>query len=238
MVNDMCTPHRVAVYYAPPYESVWWEAGSSWLGRCAATERSIKQPQFEGVTSDAFARLTADPRRYGWHGTLRAPFRLAEGKTIADVRAALRRMCTERNAFDLAPLQVSRMGGFLALRPTQVEHELDRLAADCVRQMHSLAAPLTDGELARRRLAALSAEQDELLQIWGYPYVFGQFRFHLSLTGPLKDLPEDIQELLIEKAIAHFEALPACRVDRVSLFVEPTPGAQFRMLEQIEFSHE
>ncbi|MBY4593994.1 DUF1045 domain-containing protein [Ottowia caeni] len=238
MVNNMHVPHRVALYYAPAVESAWWRAGSSWLGRCAATGLSITQPQVEGCTSESFERLTSDPRRYGWHGTLRAPFRLAEGKSLEDVRAATRLLCAERKGFELAPLQVSRLGGFLALRPSQSQPELDRLASDCVRQMHRLAAPLSEDEIARRRRAALSAEQKELLQTWGYPYVFGQFRFHLSLTGPLQDLPEDTQALLIEKANAHFHELPACRVDRVSLFVEPAPGAHFRLLEQIEFSYE
>lgn len=238
MANNMHVPHRVAIYYAPAVQSAWWRAGSSWLGRCAATDLTITQPQLEGFTSEAFGKLTSEPRRYGWHGTLRAPFRLAEGKSLGDVRAAVQRLCAERDAFELAPLQVSRMGGFLALRPSQAEPELDRLAGDCVRQMHSLAAPLTDDELARRRRAALSSEQNEFLQTWGYPYVFGQFRFHFSLTGSMKDLHEDKEVLLIEKANAHFQQLPACRVDRVSLFVEPTPGAQFRLLEQNEFSYE
>lgn len=238
MANNMHFPHRVAVYYAPPVESGWWQRGSAWLGRCAATDLPVSQPEVEGMTSEAFARLTSDPRRYGWHGTLRAPFRLKEGKTLDDVRAALRALCAERKAFDLAPLKVSRAGGFLALRPSRAEPELDGLAGDCVRQMHPLAASLTEEELVRRRRSGLTEAQNQLLQDWGYPYVFGQFRFHLSLTGPLEEWPEDAQELLMTKAEAHFHGLPACRIDRVSLFIEPTPGAQFRLLEQIEFSYE
>lgn len=238
MANNMHVPHRVAVYYAPPVESAWWKYGSAWLGRCAATDLPVSQPEVEGMTSETFARLTSDPRRYGWHGTLRAPFRLKEGKTLDDVRATLRAFCAERKAFDLPPLKVSREGGFLALRPSQAEPELDGLAGDCVRQMHPLAASLTSEELVRRRRSGLTEAQNQLLQIWGYPYVFEQFRFHLSLTGPLEKLPENAQRLLMTKAMAHFQGLPACRIDRVSLFVEPAPGAQFRLLEQIEFSYE
>ena len=48
-----------------------------------------------------------------------------------------------------------------------------------------------DGEVAKRRAAGLSPEQDTNLVEWGYPYVLDQFRFHITLTGklPKGDLP-------------------------------------------------
>src|SRR5438445_432365 len=33
----------------------------------------------------------------------------------------------------------------------------------------------------------LSARQAELLARWGYPYVHDEFRFHMTLTGPIAD---------------------------------------------------
>ncbi len=98
-----------------------------------------------------------------------------------------------------------------------------------------MARPLTDAELARRRRAALTPEQDALLQAWGYPYVLEHFRFHLSLTGPLDALSAEDVDRLTKAASSRFHKLPAPRIDGLSIFVEPTPGADFQWLEQIDF---
>lgn len=235
MHNEGRQPHRVAIYYAPDPQSEWWRTGSSWLGRCAQTNRSLDQPALRAVTPDDFRRLTAEPRRYGWHATLKAPFQLAQGCDLNHVRAALQRFCRGRTPFELAPLQVTRMDGFLALRPLPSQPVLDQLAADCVQQLHALAAPLSESELARRRQAGLTSEQDALLRAWGYPWVLQHFHFHLSLTGPLEGLPPEALEGLIEEAAHHFHRLPPCRVDRLSIFIEPAPGADFMLHEQVEF---
>jgi putative phosphonate metabolism protein len=235
MDNDAFVPYRVAVYYAPPPDSAWWRAGSEWLGRCALTGQALPQPAIEGIGPDEFTRLTTEPRRYGWHATLKAPFRLAAGQTLDDVRAGLRRLCRGRAPFDLAPLRPVRLGDFLALRPGQPQAELDRLAADVVQQLQPLAQPLNADELARRRRAGLTPEQDRLLLAWGYPHVLQLFRFHLSLTAPLRDVPSTTVAALLQAAGDHFDGLPLCHIDRVSLFVEPAPGAPFQLLEQIGF---
>ena len=41
--------HRYAAYFAPQVESAWWEAGSRWLGRCAASERTWPLPAIAEV---------------------------------------------------------------------------------------------------------------------------------------------------------------------------------------------
>jgi len=226
--------HRLAVYFAPSPDSEHWLAGSTWLGRCALHDAALPQPSVEGVSAQQLAGLTADPRRYGWHGTLKAPFRLGNGVRLADVRAAVHRLCSGRTPFELI-MQVCHLGDFLALRPIQALPALDNLAADCVRNLQALAAPLSADDLTRRRRAGLTPEQDALLQTWGYPYVLSQFRFHLSLTGSLKDLPDPLTARLNEAAVRHFQHLESWRIDRISLFIEPEPGAPFRLLEQVEF---
>lgn len=227
--------HRLAVYFAPAPDSQAWHAGSAWLGRCAADDAPRPQPMIPGMSPEQFASLTADPRRYGWHGTLKAPFRVARGLHLDDVRTALHALCNEHKAFTLS-LQVCRLGDFLALVPSHTVLALNALAADCVKQLQPLAAPLNEDELARRRRAGLTPEQDALMRAWGYPYVLTQFRFHLSLTGPLGELAPESQACLIDAATAHFQNAMTCEVDRVSLFIEPAPGAPFRLLDQIHFS--
>jgi len=231
---DLERPHRVAIYYAPAPQSPWWNAGSEWLGRCAQTGQALSQPAIRGIHPELLACLTADPRRYGWHATLKAPFSLAPGQTLDSLRQAVRRLCEGRAPFELPPLQVCRMGSFLALRPLSQQAELERLASDCVQQLQPLARTLSDTELARRRRAALTPEQDALLQAWGYPYVMDHFRFHLSLTGPSDALSAEHIDTLTEAASRRFRVLPPPCIDGLSIFVEPTPGADFQWLEQID----
>ena len=79
MTTKATTAHRYAVYFAPHPGSLGWLAGSHWLGRCAAQLQPLQQLAIKGVSADDLHRLTAAPRRYGWHATLKAPFALAPG---------------------------------------------------------------------------------------------------------------------------------------------------------------
>jgi putative phosphonate metabolism protein len=235
MINKTIQPYRVAVYYAPDTESEWWRAGSRWLGRCAASGASIKQPALRSISSDVFHSLTSEPRRYGWHATLKAPFRLAPGCDLEQLCSAVQTLSRSCRTIDLPPLQVTRMGDFLALLPVSPPAALNQLATDCVQQLHGMAAPLGADELARRRQAALTVEQDALLLAWGYPWVMEHFRFHLSLTGPLSGLAPTEVDALVEEAAELFHCFPPCRIDRLSIFVEPTPGADFLLQKQLGF---
>ena len=112
--------HRYAIYYAPPTDSPWWEAGSHWLGRCAATGKALNQPRVPGFSIEAFAALTAAPRRYGWHATLKAPFVLAPGVFVNQLCAALEDLAGALAPFDMPALRVRRLDDFLALVPTPI----------------------------------------------------------------------------------------------------------------------
>lgn len=228
-------PHRVAIYATPDIESPWWAMGSEWLGRCALRKQALHQPGIEGVDAPIQHRLTAEPRRYGWHATLKAPFRLAKGVDKEQLRHAVAALCTAQTAFDLPNLQVVRMGRFLALRPEKPSPELDRLAAECVIRLQSLAAPLTPTDMERRRAAGLTPEQDALMVSWGYPWVLDQFRFHFSLTGDLNAEPDETVNRLLSAATERFSRLPPLRVNCLSIFVEPTAGADFVLWKQSGF---
>jgi hypothetical protein len=222
------------VYFVPEVHSDWWQAGSQWLGRCAASGASYALPDISGVTSTEFQALTADPRRYGWHATLKAPFTLAAGQSLDALRSAMQALAKRLPAFDLPPLRVSDQGGFLALRPQGDPTQLNDTAAACVQQLHPLAQPLSDAELARRRHAPLTPEQDRLLLAWGYPWVLDQFQFHLSLTGPLGQCSPEVKAALLQAAQARFETLPVCRFAQMALFIEPERGADFELLDTLE----
>jgi putative phosphonate metabolism protein len=236
MSAERTPAHRYAVYFAPAPGSAWWEAGSRWLGRCAASQAALVQPAIRGVGTDVLRQLTAEPRRYGWHATLKAPFALGTGVQVDDLREAVQALAAELGAFDLPPLGVQRLGHFLALCPTGDQSAINAVANACVTRLHPLVAPLSSGELERRRRkGSMTPQEDALLERWGYPYVLERYRFHLSLTGGLDGWDADTVGHVERTARAWFSDLPTCRFNSLALFAEPAPGADFVLVEHMGF---
>ena len=52
-----------------------------------------------------------------------------------------------------------------------------------MRAFEPLRAPLNETDIARRRKSTLSERQDAQMLKWGYPYVFQDFHFHMTLSG-------------------------------------------------------
>lgn len=237
MTNNTTSAHRYAVYFAPHPGTLAWLAGSHWLGRCAAQLQPLPQLDIHGVAKDALERLTAAPRRYGWHATLKAPFALAPGVDWLTLHHAVQTLAQGLRPFAMPPMVVERIGDFLALVPTPAHPanaEIQAAAAACVTQLQPLAAPLSKQDLARRRSAGLTARQDELLQQWGYPFVLEEFRFHMSLTGSLAGADDAVVELVQDAADQFFADLPPLRFSSLALFAEPAPGADFVLLDHLE----
>lgn len=231
--------YRYAVYFTHAPHSEWARAGNAWLGRGAlpgGKEELAPSPAQALLGDEAWSRLVADPRRYGWHATLRAPFRLAPGCTLDALRKAVTALCRELHAFEMPALEVHDLG-FLALTPQARDRAaLDNAARACVESLHRCAAPLTEQELARRRKASLTPAQDALLMRWGYPFVMEEFRFHFSLTGPLAGLAAEQIHALADCARRYFGALPSARFDALTLFAEPVQGGDFMALERVPLS--
>ena len=192
---------RYAIYYAPDAASPFWHRASAWLGRDAASGVELIQPDLAGLTPPDFARHTADPRHYGFHATLKAPFSLAEGSSEAVLTQALADFAAARAPFetDLSP---QALGSFLAMRPLAPCPHIQSLHEDAIRAFEPFRAPLSDKDMTRRRASDLTEELDELLSLWGYPYVFGHFRFHMTLTGSIAD--EDLRQALLRAAGDYF----------------------------------
>jgi len=172
---------RFAVYYAPEPGPLA-DFGAHWLGWDMATGRFVHHPSIDGLD---IATLTATPRKYGLHGTIKPPFRLAEGCTISDLETATAALCAQMAPLQLEGLALSRLGGFLALTITGDTAPLNQLANKTVQTLDPFRAALSEAELERRRKARLSPQQEALLAKWGYPYVMEEFRFHITLTGKM-----------------------------------------------------
>lgn len=177
---------RYAIYYAPR-RGAFAEAAAEWLGWDVATGKPVAQPDLAGLPG-ALHDLTVAPRKYGFHGTIKAPFRLAAGQTESAVQAGVAGLARRLAPVRMPGLRLARLGGFLALIPDGDEAGLQAFGAEVVRGLDSFRAALTPDERARRRPDSLSPRQRELLDQWGYPHVMELFRFHLTLTD---DLPPD-----------------------------------------------
>ncbi len=217
--------NRYAVYYAPR-AGAFASWANAWLGRDPATGQDLPQPVLPGLPDPA--AITADPRRYGFHGTIRAPFRLAEGVTPDDAAEAVAALAARLAPVTCEGLMLENLHGFLALTPLGCEAALLDLGAAVVEGTNPLRAPLNETEIARRRPESLSPRQRELLHRWGYPYVMEEFRFHLTLTDRLAD-PDPVMAALM----AHFApVLPRpFEIEDLCLFGEDAEG-RFHLLHR------
>lgn len=183
---------RYAVYYAPR-EGAFAYRANEWLGCDPATGIALPQPVLPGI-GDPHA-ITAEPRRYGFHGTIRAPFRPAGGIDEDRIRATVAALASRLAPVTCEGLQAEILHGFVALTPLGCEAALLDLGSAVVEGTNDLRAALTKAEIARRRPDRLSPRQRALLDHWGYPHVMEEFRFHLTLTDRLEK-PEPVRAAL------------------------------------------
>ena len=156
---------RYALYFVPEDDTALARFGADWFA--AAREEA------------------AGARVYGFHATLKPPFRLAAATSAEGLHEAVADFAAAQAPFTVAPLHLGDLGGFLALRPSRPAPALHALADACVRAFDPFRAPAPADEIARRQKANLSPRQQDFLVAWGYPYVFEEFRFHLTLTDSL-----------------------------------------------------
>lgn len=225
---------RYAIYFAPEPGSPWWVFGAHWLGRDEYQDTSMVQHPLAQIDPTELQCIIAEPRRYGFHATLKAPFHLSHKHTADDLIARLQALASTLKPLALAPLQVTTLGDFVALVPARASDQLITLAAACVTGLDDLRAPLSEPDLARRRVENLDPREQELLQRYGYPYVLERYRFHLTLSGPVA--PSTAQQVLQAAAdpIARLNATAPLLLDRLCLFVEPAPGQPFQRVSDAE----
>jgi len=219
---------RYAIYFAPPLNDPVGRVATNWLGRNPFTDEMVEPPAITGLNSAEIAYFTAAPRRYGFHGTLKAPFRLAEGASEEALLNALLTFAASVPAFEIPCMEIGKLGPFFALVPSAPVPDLTDLAARIVREFDCFRAPLTEAEIERRNPEKLTPLQLANLQQWGYPYVFEEFRFHMTLTGPIAA----DEAARVEQALHTFfdpVLSEPIEVRNVALFVESEQGAPFQV---------
>lgn len=230
-------PERYAIYYAPSAADPLWVKAAEWLGREPLSGRTIEAP-LGATPRQALFERSISARRYGFHATIKAPMALSEGTDRAALQQALADFAGRTAPVEIGAVKLALIDGFLALVPVAQDEALTAFAAAVVEHFEPFRAPLPATERERRLNGGqLSPRQVELLNGFGYPYVFEEFRLHMTLTDRL---PEDEREVYRDAAAAHFGTLAHAErtLDRLVLFHEPEPGAAFARLDDYPLTGE
>jgi putative phosphonate metabolism protein len=226
----MSEPVRYALYFNPEPGSALDRLGASVLGYDSSSGEAVPQPALPGIDPAQQEQLTAQPRHYGFHATLKAPFRLRAGFRPAALLAALRDFAGRQPPVRVGPVALAELGSFLALTPVGDTRQLDLFAAEIVAVFDEFRAALSAQERARRSAGCLSQRQETLLERWGYPFVFNEFRFHMTLTG---SLPEEARAAWAAALREHCADLEPVTVDAISLLRQDHPASRFRVVERV-----
>lgn len=222
---------RYAIYHTP--QGALGRFGADWLGWDLERGQPTTPPDIDGLPAP-WDDITGTPRKYGFHATVKPPFRLAEGCTQADLVAAFTAHCANTAPVTLDGLELAQLGRFLALVPTGDTQALDARAADTVRDLDAFRAALSDTDLARRRASGLTPEQDALLLQWGYPYVMDQFRCHYTLSGKLPKAQATQLRAALDHVVIPLIPQPF-PIDTLSLCGEDTAG-RFHLVHRATLS--
>jgi putative phosphonate metabolism protein len=222
---------RYALYFAPPPRGELGRFGAHLLGYDAFSGKTLRLPvDIEQMLPD-WGELTQDPRKYGFHATLKAPMRLADGASETELLTACESFAKAPRPTPVIKPVVNALGDFIAIVPSLPSAELQALAADVVEHFDHFRAPLTAKDRVRRNPDQLPPRQRDYLDRWGYPYVMEEFCFHMTLTGRL---PAERREAVLNILRQRFAALDinSLTVDRLALFRQSDADSQFRIVRQ------
>jgi putative phosphonate metabolism protein len=221
---------RYAIYFVPSADGALYRFGAELLGYDVFTGQAL--PFIDGVEADieGWKQLTVDPRKYGFHATLKAPITLAPGRTEGELAAGMQAFAQTPRVIPMIAPAVRAIGGFIAIVPDAPSPDLQQFAADCVTTFDDFRAPLTAEDRARRNIAALTDKQITHLDRWGYPYVFEEFRFHMTLTGSLSTERRAPVLNHLQKRFAALD-LQSVAVDRIALLRQDDATSGFTVIE-------
>ena len=225
---------RFALYFAPPEGSELEAFGSRWLGRDHITGLDVEQEAIDDLSRDDHRRITSSARHYGFHATLKAPFALKHGRTGTELHEAAETFTRKRRPFQAPPLQLSRRSRWIAFTLSAPSPDMDELAADCVRDFEPFRAPLTDRDLERRRQNNLTPRQDQQLLAFGYPHIFDDFHFHMTLAGPLDQPEKDAVFDLLRARTATLKK-PPLPVDAIAIYEQADRDQPFMQTARLPF---
>ena len=226
---------RYALYLTPPPDSDLWRFGCDVIGRDPLTGASREGFSLEGYPPDSWRSMTSDPRRYGFHATLKAPFPLRLDLDPADLFDSVAEFAGKHSPFDAGELNVGVVKAgygpaFVALKPEGALKELRSFEAHIVRGLDRLRAPLVESGREYRGSERLTPRQAYYLHAWGYPYVLDEFDPHFTLTNAIPDA--DRVARLLEWELGLRVPARTLHVDALTLLGQNEPGGEFRILRR------
>ena len=231
ILKPMVNFPRYAIYHTCAHGSDLDRFGAQHLGYDAWTGEDLPFPQSVVKAVPDWRELTQDPRKYGFHATLKAPMALADGKTEAELLAACAAFAALPRPVPIIRPVVQSISGFIAVIPGEPSLELERFAADCVSAFDDFRTPLTSEDRARRNPAALTPRQCNYLDRWGYPYVMEEFRFHMTLTGRLDAVRREPILAMLQDRFAEL-GIERLAIDGIALFRQDDSASRFRTIGQ------
>jgi len=226
---------RYAIYFVPAATSALYRFGASVLGYDCYSGCDVEFP--DGAKLEEWSSIVREPRVYGFHATLKAPFRLADGKDEPALRDACNAFGRDYLPVKIGGLTVRELDSFVALVPKAACAAMDRLAAACVEAFDHFRAPPTRQERERRLAAGLSLLQAQNLDRWGYPYVFSDFRFHMTLSGSLDTTRRPTAMRFISEKYAQRAKNEAVIVDRIVVSRQADPAKPFQVFHEASLGH-
>jgi hypothetical protein len=223
---------RYAIYFVPSAATEFFRFGSAVLGYDCYTGGSIGRPAILNAEPELWDRLTAEPRRYGFHATLKAPFNLSPSCREAQLVSALHSFAGLGHALPALTPAVRMLSGFAAIVPAVASPAIDELAAKCTTIFDAFRAPMTAQERAQRVASGLNQSQIANLDRWGYPYLFADFRFHMTLTSRVDVERRDDVLAALQKALGRACKDRALAIERISLLRQNDANTPFRVIEQ------
>ena len=222
-------PPRYAVYFVPAADSELYRFGSAVLQYDCYTGHAVRPPREFDDQAEEWRKATEEPRRYGFHATLKAPFYLAPSSSEAQLVSALHSFAAiGRMVATIQPV-VTTLSGFTAIVPDHASPAVNALAADCTTIFDAFRAAMSPQERARRLASGLNQSQIENLDRWGYPYLFADFRFHMTLTGKI-EIERRQQTVSVLRDAFQRTCDGPIAIDRLALAKQDTPAAAFRVL--------
>ncbi|MBY4609701.1 DUF1045 domain-containing protein [Rhizobium sp. 9T] len=219
---------RYAICFTPPASDPLSLVAANWLGRNVFSGDMLEPPAVRGLGIHEIAFHTAVPRRYGFHGVLKAPFHLSGDMSESQLLRDLMRFAGTFAPFQISRLEIARLGSFYSLMPSAPCEQIQYLASAIVQEFDRYRAPLSEADIERSDPDGLSAAQFANLHRWGNPYVMDEFRFHMPVTGSINavDMPRVEQAL---RTIFMPVLKEPVMVSNVALMIEEGTGGPFRV---------
>jgi putative phosphonate metabolism protein len=226
---------RYAIYFVPAATTTLYRFGASLLGYDCYSGKDIAFP--DSTDRSNWPAIVREPRLYGFHATLKAPFRLAPSVDDKELAEACSDFGSDHPPVMVGALAVRELGSFIALVPTDPRSLLNKLADACVEAFDRFRAPLSQDERARRLGANLTSQQVKNVERWGYPYVFADFRFHMTLSGALKPAERAAALKLICENFEQKIGKEILTIDQIVIARQAHAAARFQVIHCASLGH-